>query len=113
FITANGTELAKSAQTGASAEYIVTSKDEHLYARIDGRIQAVKDEEKLDELWSAVASAWFKDGRKDDDIQLVRMDLTEAEVWTTGGSISFLYEIGKANMTDQKPDLGEHGTLRF
>ena len=41
------------------------------------------------------------------------MDLTEAEVWTTGGSISFLYEIGKANMTDQKPDLGEHGTLRF
>tara|TARA_R110002012_G_scaffold60307_12_gene157855 strand:+ start:3417 stop:3887 length:471 start_codon:yes stop_codon:yes gene_type:complete len=113
FITANGTELAKSAQTGASAEYIVTSNDEHLYARIDGRVQAVRDEKKLDEIWSAVAAAWFKGGRKDDDIQLVRMDLTEAEVWTTGGSISFLYEISKAHMTDQKPDLGEHGTLRF
>merc|ERR1712108_129946 len=35
FITARDTDLAKSAQTGAAAEYLVTSKDEHLYARID------------------------------------------------------------------------------
>jgi general stress protein 26 len=113
FITANGTDLAKTAQTGASAEYIVISNDEHLYARIDGKVQAVTDPAKLDELWNAIAGAWFEDGRQDDDIQLLRMDLSEAEVWATGGSLSFLYQIAKAHLTDEKPDMGQHGTIRF
>ncbi|MFT6091150.1 pyridoxamine 5'-phosphate oxidase family protein [Sulfitobacter sp.] len=113
FITATGTDLAKTAQTGASAEYVVISDDEHLYARIDGKVQAVTDPAKLEELWSAVADAWFEDGRTDDDIQLVRMDLSEAEVWATGGSVSFIYGIAKAHITDEKPDMGQHGTIRF
>lgn len=113
FITANGTDLAQTAQSGAAAEYLISSTNESLYARIDGRVQAVTDPAKLDELWSAVAAAWFEDGRKDDDIQLVRMDLSEAEVWATGGSMSFLYQIAKANITKEKPDMGDHGVLRF
>lgn len=113
FITANGTELAQVAQSGAAAEFTVSSANESLYARIDGAVQAVTDPAKLDELWSAVAAAWFEDGRKDDDIQLVRMDLAEAEVWVTGGSLSFLYEIAKANVTKEKPDMGEHGVIVF
>lgn len=113
FITANGTELAQVAQSGAAAEFTVSSANESLYARIDGAVQAVTDPAKLDELWSAVAAAWFEDGRKDDDIQLVRMDLAEAEVWVTGGSLSFLYEIAKANVSKEKPDMGEHGVIVF
>lgn len=113
FITAKGTDLAQTAQSGAAAEYLISSSNESLYARIDGAVQAVTDPAKLDELWSAVAAAWFEDGRKDEDIQLVRMDLKEAEVWATGGSLSFLYEIAKANVTKEKPDAGHHGTLRF
>ncbi len=113
FITANGTELAQVAQSGAAAEFTVSSANESLYARIDGAVQAVTDPAKLDELWSAVAAAWFEDGRKDDDIQLVRMDLAEAEVWVTGGSLSFLYEIAKANVGKEKPDMGEHGVIVF
>ena len=66
FITANGTDLARVAQSGAAAEYLVSSSNESLYARIDGSVQAVTDPAKLDELWSAVAAAWFEDGRKDD-----------------------------------------------
>jgi len=113
FITAKGTDLAQVSQSGAAAEYLISSSNESLYARIDGSVQAVTDPAKLDELWSAVAAAWFEDGRKDDDIQLVRMDLKEAEVWATGGSLSFLYEIAKANVTKEKPDAGDHGTLIF
>ena len=113
FITAKGTDLAKTAQSGASAEYVVISNDEHLYARVDGKVQAVSDPAKLDELWSAIAGAWFEDGRQDDDIQLVRMDLSSAEVWATGGSLSFLYEVAKAHLTDEKPDMGQHGIIRF
>jgi len=44
---------------------------------------------------------------------LIRFDLTEAEVWATGGSLKFLYEVAKAHLTDSKPDMGDHGTIHF
>lgn len=113
FITAKGTDLAKAASGSAKGEYIVSSNDEALYARIDGKVSVSDDAAKLDEIWNAVAAAWFEDGRRDDDLELVRFDLAEAEVWATGGSTKFLYEVAKAHLTDSKPDMGEHGTVRF
>jgi len=113
FITAKGTDLAKSAANGATGEYIVSSTDEALYARIDGKVSVSNDAAKLDEIWNAIAAAWFEDGKRDDDLELVRFDLTEAEIWATGGSAKFLYEVAKSHLTDSKPDMGEHGTVRF
>lgn len=113
FITAKDTDLGKTAVTGAEAEYIVSSKDENLYARINGKLSVSNDAAKLDEIWNAVASAWFEDDQRDPDVQLLRLDLNEAEVWVTGGSLKFLFEIAKAHLTDEKPDMGDHGVLRF
>ena len=113
FITANGTDLAKTASGGAKGEYIVSSDAEGIYSRIDGTLSAVTDPAKLDELWSAVAAAWFEGGKQDPDIQLVRFDPSTAEVWVTGGALSFLYEVAKANVTEEKPDAGDHGTINF
>lgn len=113
FITAKGTDIAKSANNRTAAQYIVASKDESLYARIDGYVSAVTNPTELDKIWNAIAGAWFEDGKQDSDVQLVRFDLTEAEVWATDGSLKFLYEIAKAHLTDEKPDMGKHGTIRF
>ncbi|SFE65208.1 General stress protein 26 [Sulfitobacter brevis] len=113
FITAKGTDLAKAATTGAQSQYIICSNDEHLHARIDGRLTASNDKAELDRIWNGVASAWFEGGERDPDVQLLRLDLTQAEVWITGGSMQFLYEIAKAHLTDEKPDMGDHATLRF
>ncbi len=115
FITADGTDLAKTASQSGSAkgEYIVSSDAEGIYSRIDGTLTAVTAPAKLAELWNAVAAAWFEDGKQDPDIQLVRFDPVTAEIWVTGGALSFLYEVAKARMTDEKPDAGDHGTVTF
>ncbi|MGB3245020.1 MAG: pyridoxamine 5'-phosphate oxidase family protein [Sulfitobacter sp.] len=113
FITAKGTDLSDAAMRGKPGEYIVSSNDESLYARIDGRLSVSNDEAKLADLWNGVASAWFEGGKQDPDVQLVRFDLSEAEVWITGGSLKFLFEVAKAHLSDSKPDMGEHTTLRF
>ncbi|WP_259992187.1 pyridoxamine 5'-phosphate oxidase family protein [Sulfitobacter sp. S190] len=79
FITAKGTDLGSGATGGAAAQYLVSSKDEHLYARIDGRLEAISDPRKLDELWNVFAAAWFEDGKRDEDVQLLRFAPAEAE----------------------------------
>ena len=113
FITADGTDVVKAAQGGSSASLQVADSSAHLYATVEGRIDLVQDRAKLDELWNSVASAWFEEGRDDPDIRLVRMQPERAEVWATDGAAGFFYEIAKANLTDDKPDMGEHGVITF
>lgn len=113
FITARQTDLGQAAMGGAPAEYIISSKEASLHARIDGTLHHVEDPEELHRLWNAIASAWFDGGERDPDVALLRFDLTEAEVWATDGGAKFLYEIAKANLSDAEPDMGDHGTIRF
>ncbi|MGY9048198.1 hypothetical protein P775_08705 [Puniceibacterium antarcticum] len=113
FITAKDTDLAKAAESSAEASFAVADSKSNLYATVDGQVTQVDDSDKLDELWNAVAAAWFEDGREDDDIRLIRLTPTKAEVWATSGAAGFLYEIAKARMTDGTPDAGEHGTVSF
>lgn len=114
FITAQGTDIAEALATGErQARYILASGDGRIYARIDGRASLSADRAKLDEIWNAVADAWFDGGKADGDVRLVRFDLDEAEVWLNDGGLKFLFEIAKAKATDARPDTGAHGTLRF
>lgn len=114
FITAKGTDLTNSvAQGGKPALHVICDGGNGLFARIGGQLSLSDDRAKLDELWNAVASSWFEEGKQDPDVQLMRMDLNEAEVWVTGGSAGFLYQIAKSKVTGDKPDLGDHFTMSF
>lgn len=112
FIGAKGTDLAETLAGGPKdAIHVVTDAGEGLYTRIHGSLSLSDDRAKLDDIWNAVASSWFEGGKDDPDVQLMRMTLSEAEVWATGGSVSFLFQIAKSKVTGDKPDMGEHYTL--
>ena len=114
FITAQGTDLASLAQSGPfDAIHIIGDASGQLWARIEGRVELSEDRQKLDEIWSAVASAWFEDGEQDPDVRLLKFSIGAAEVWSTTGGLGFLYQVAKANLTGAKPDIGDHFTLSF
>jgi len=114
FITADGTDLVNALRSGPKdARYIIASGDGKLYARIDGTASLSASKDKLDEIWNIVAASWFEDGKNDDDLALVCLDLSEAEIWATDGGLKFLYETAKANVTGEKPDVGDQGIIRF
>ncbi|SDD61236.1 Pyridoxamine 5'-phosphate oxidase like [Paracoccus isoporae] len=114
FITARETPMARAAAQGARARYLICSDGKGLYADIDGVLAVSNDEAKLDEIWNIVASSWFEDGKRDPDLLLVSYTPGEAETWMTeGGALGFLYQIAKAQVSDDKPDLGTHTTLNL
>ena len=114
FITAKGTDLVEAVNGGPQpARYVVADAGAKIYACVDGVAALSDDRQKLDELWNAIASAWFEGDKQDPDLRLVRLDVGEAEVWHTDGGAKFLYEIAKANLTDSVPDMGDQGKLRF
>lgn len=114
FITAEGTDLVTQLASGPSeAIHVVGDGSGKLWARIEGRLELSADRAKLDEIWNAVAEAWFDGGERDPDVRLLKFSLAHAEVWATTGGLGFFYEVAKARLTGDKPDLGTHFELSF
>jgi general stress protein 26 len=109
FLTSDDTELVSDVGGGGKAHYTLIGKKDDYYACMRGRIERVHDEQKIDEVWNAVAAAWFEGGRDNPHITLLCLRLEDAAIWSTSGNpITFALEIAKANMREEKlPDVGE------
>ncbi len=115
FVTAKDTELGQSVASGDQSAQLVLSDDAAgLYADIDGTLSLSEDKAELDEIWTYVASAWFEKGMEDPDVCLMHFAPANAEIAiTTTSGAKFLYQIAKANLTGNDPDVGTKGTITF
>lgn len=114
FITADGTDLVKAVEGGPQqAVHVVSEGGDKLYARMEGTLELSNDRAKLDEIWNAVASSWFEDGKQDEDVRLLKLKLSTAEVWATTGGLGFLYEVARSKVTGAKPDMGDQYEIAF
>ncbi len=83
--------------------------DKGVHVSLTGRANLSYDRTLIEKFWNPVVAAWFPEGKESSDCALLEIKITKGEHWdATGNPIKFLYEITKANMTDQKPDLGEN-----
>jgi general stress protein 26 len=113
FLTDKASDVAEAADRRANARHVVSSPDAKLYATIDGQLSVETSRDKLDDIWTPMATAWFEGGRDDDRVCLVAFRPTRAEIWATKGTTQSLYQFAMANLTAGSPDLGEHEILEF
>lgn len=115
FITAKGTDLAKAVEARvADARMVVADDKQGLYADVMGSLAHSTDREALDEVWSFVADAWFEGGQHDPDVCLLCFTPQKAQLSITStSSAKFFYEMAKAKLTDETPDLGAQSTISF
>jgi general stress protein 26 len=106
FITAKQTDVAQAAAKGARAQHILACSHGQIYAAIDGKLTIETSEAILE-------AVWFEDGRDDDDVCLVRFTPSKAEIWATDGTAKALYSFAKASLSDETPNMGQHGVLKF
>ena len=113
FITSADHDTFVAAKAGETADIYLCDSAGHMYGTIKGHLAASQDDDKLDELWSPMAAAWFENGRQDDSVRLMKYTPTEAEIWASDGTAKYLFETIKANFSKAKPDIGEYGIIHF
>jgi general stress protein 26 len=113
FITSAHHDTFRAAKTGGEALIYVADSAGHLYGTVKGHLEASDDTEKLDEVWSPLAAAWFENGREDDAVRLMKYVPHEAEIWVNDGTAKYLFETIKANVSNGTPDTGEYGMIHF
>jgi general stress protein 26 len=105
--------------TDANSEKVGEIKDDHTvqltfsdhsandYLVVEGQAQVSNDREKIRELWSTFAQAWW-DSPEDPNIRLISVSPTRAEFWDGPGSITASAKMLFAAVTGGRPDMGEN-----
>lgn len=81
MFTARDTELVRNLRNGAHADATFASKGHDLFATIHGTIALDMDRAVIERLWNPFVAAWFKGGKDDPNLALLRFDAERAEIW--------------------------------
>ena len=88
FFTSKDSALVQKLAGGtqdAAAQFV--SKGHDLWASIEGCLTENTDPAVVDRLWNSHIAAWYKDGKDDPDLALLRFDPQKAEIWKDGSSL--------------------------
>lgn len=89
-----------------------TEKDFQMCMR--GSLIEYKDASKIDQHWSPMVSAWFKDGKDDPNLTMLCFTPHHAALWeSNANAITFAFEIAKGVLGNSKPDIGERASVSF
>lgn len=82
------------------------------YLTVYGEADIFTDKKTIEKAWTPLAKAWFKDGREDEDITVIRVYPLEAYYWDTkNGKMLSLIKIAAAALTGGGTDDGIEGHL--
>lgn len=84
------------------------------YLSIYGKAFIYKDQATIEEKWSAMANAWFEDGKEDSNVSIIRVTPTETYYWETkAGKFISLLNFATAAITGSTTDNddGREGNL--
>ncbi|MEO8961509.1 MAG: pyridoxamine 5'-phosphate oxidase family protein [Ginsengibacter sp.] len=83
------------------------------FLTITGKAQLIKDKNKIEELWTPIAKAWFTEGKDDPDISVIKITPQDAYYWDTAhGKMITLLKIATSVVTGKRLDEGVQGTLK-
>jgi general stress protein 26 len=77
------------------------------YVALSGRAEISNDRNKIKDLWSPFAKAWW-DSAEDPSIRVLRVDPIEAELWDSPGTLIATVKMLSAAATGTRPDMGEN-----
>ncbi len=81
FFAKTSEDLVQGLERSNRAVATFASKGHKLFASIHGTLSLNNDREVIERLWNPVIGAWFKEGRADPELALVRLDAASADVW--------------------------------
>jgi general stress protein 26 len=94
--------------------FTVIDADQHAYLSITGRATILSDEALLRKIWKRSDDVWWPDGPQDENVRILRLEPKTADLWDgPANSAVAAFEMSKARLTGDEPDLGENRKVSF
>ncbi|MEO5972389.1 MAG: pyridoxamine 5'-phosphate oxidase family protein [Sphingomicrobium sp.] len=114
FFAAHSEDLVKSLAKSSKAIATFAAKDHKLFASIHGKLVLDQDRAVIDRLWNPFIASWYKDGKGDPDLALIRFDADKADVWEAAAGTTlkaaamktlFNVDPGKEHQEDHRAEV--------
>lgn len=81
--------------------------DDDYQASVKGYLETHHETSTVEKYWSPIVAAWYPGGKSDPKLLMLKFTPENAAVWASDKSaIGFVYEIAKANLTHEMPNIG-------
>lgn len=87
FFTSTDNSIVEKLAEGGRAIATFTSKGHDLFATIHGDVRFENNRSIIDRLWNPFVAAWYKGGKDDPKLALLRLDPEKAEIWLDGSGL--------------------------
>nr|WP_297458980.1 pyridoxamine 5'-phosphate oxidase family protein [uncultured Halomonas sp.] len=112
FFTRASAEKVFEAQADRDVCLSFSDQESGAYVSLSGKAALTRNRELIEKYWNPFVAAWFPDGKDDPDVALLEIKIQFGEHWKAKESKAFqLYEIAKANVKKDTPDMGENETF--
>ena len=87
IFSAKDTDLVRQLGLTKPSTMHFVDKGHHLFANLIGRLTADNDRATIERLWNPFVAAWYKGGKEDPNLQLLRFDAENLQIWLNENSI--------------------------
>jgi general stress protein 26 len=109
FFTRRSAEKTLETQKDNDVSISFSDPNDGVYVSLSGKARLTDDKELIDKYWNSFVGAWFPEGKDDPEVTLLELDIQFGEHWRADESKMFqLFEIARANIKDDTPNLGEN-----
>jgi len=114
FFASHSEDLVKGLQRSSKAIATFAAKDHKLFASIHGKLVPDQDRAVIERLWNPIIASWYKDGKDDPDLALIRFDADKADVWEAAAgatlkaaAMKMLFNVdpGKEHQEDHRAEV--------
>jgi general stress protein 26 len=108
FVTDQRSGKEHEIETEADVGLVFIDYKEKVYLSITARAQIVHDHARAADIWKRSDNIWWK-GPDDPNVCVIRVQPLTAELWDGPASRAVAaFEVAKAYLTGEKPNLGEN-----
>jgi general stress protein 26 len=86
FFSSTAASLVKGLADQDLALFSFVSKGQDIFATVHGHLIRSTDRTTIDRLWNPAVAAWYKGGKDDPALALLRFEPKRAEIWRDGTS---------------------------
>ena len=86
FFSEKDSDKNKEIEASNKVQLFFSSPSRSSYLVVNGDAEIIMSEEKIEELWTPAAKIWFKEGKDDPKISVIKVKPTNCYYWDTDGN---------------------------
>lgn len=112
FLSASDSNKNQEIGVDARVQLFFQNVSDYEFLTVYGKASITHDRDKIEELWTPIAKAWFNEGKEDPRITVIKIQPEQAFYWDTkSGKIVSMFKIFASAVIGKTLSEGVEGTL--